>query len=1010
MKNYKKIKLPLVSLSVFFLLASCSTPAIDSQSSSIEAIDSKEESEVVSSEGNSSSEVTSEEVSSSESSSSESSSSESSSSETVIKRNLTWNFDGGVATNEYTSGEIAVGETIVEPILEKEGYTFNGWDKEVPSVMLEYDLSFNAQWTINQYTITFNTNGGNEIAPITENYGTAIIAPADPVRLGYTFSGWDKEIPTTMPSSDMVINALWDENEYVISYKDEGNETYSGSNLSALPTVHAYSSATPLVAGEKEGYTFSGWYDNASCSGDPLTEVATNISNDVTLYAKWNINSYTLTWNLDGGVASNEYTSGEVAYGTSIIAPIGVSKDGYTFTNWNGEVPITMPAHDLSFTAIYGVQVYNISYKDEGSEDYSGNNLSSLITQHTFGGETVLVNGTKEGYRFDGWYLDASCSTSPVATLGATDYTSDIVLYAKWTKTYNINYYDVGGEAFSGIHGENAPTNFVLSEGASLVDASKEGYSFGGWHLESDAHDDPITTLEANTYIGEVNLYADWKKFGTGNVFKAEKINGTQAIAIDGDKDDAYNDATPIAINTVIDGDTSITATAYIMWNDTDLYIYVDVVDTTNKCYFFGDISNHDYLSLFIDLLHNDDNDPSNPPSWGEGYRGSQMCEGWFNIARGGAQYNESSDPRYGDNSEFSWVGWMSNEAKNSGHTVGTAKTEDNRYGVEYRIDCSFNDNIPTSLRPHLYQEIGVGISVTDREGDNRNGAIAMENVNANATASPRNLSNIKLVDDIDKDDYHKYTITFDSNGGSAVNPITQVRGTALVAPTAPTLTGYDFAGWDPTFPSVMPEENITLTAQWTPKSYNISYKDEGGSDYSGNNSEALVASHTYGSATNLVSGTKEGYSFAGWYDNADCTGSALTSIAANYDGEDIVLYAKWADNPVITFDTDGGSAIDSIIQAPGTEVIAPENPTKDYYDFAGWNPTLPTTMPESNLTVVAQWTPKSYNINYKDEGDADYSGSNLSDLPFSHTYNTALVLVDGVKEGYRLKLYHQLT
>ena len=71
------------------------------------------------------------------------------------------------------------------------------------------NMTVTAQWEINQYTITFDTAGGSEIAPITQDYGTAITAPADPTREGYTFMGWDKEIPTTMPAKNITITAKW---------------------------------------------------------------------------------------------------------------------------------------------------------------------------------------------------------------------------------------------------------------------------------------------------------------------------------------------------------------------------------------------------------------------------------------------------------------------------------------------------------------------------------------------------------------------------------------------------------------------------------------------------------------------------------------------------------------------------------------------------------------------------------------------------------------------------------
>ena len=95
----------------------------------------------------------------------------------------------------------------------RKGYTFKGWDKEIPKTMPADNITVKAQWEINQYTITFDTNGGSEIAPITQDYGTKITAPDNPTRKGYTFKGWDKEIPETMPAENLTITARWRDTE-----------------------------------------------------------------------------------------------------------------------------------------------------------------------------------------------------------------------------------------------------------------------------------------------------------------------------------------------------------------------------------------------------------------------------------------------------------------------------------------------------------------------------------------------------------------------------------------------------------------------------------------------------------------------------------------------------------------------------------------------------------------------------------------------------------------------------
>ena len=130
------------------------------------------------------------------------------------------------AANTYTITFDTAGGSEIAPITQdygtvitapeaptREGYTFIGWDKEIPTTMPAENMTVTAQWKINRYTITFDTAGSSEVAPITQDYGTAITAPADPTREGYTFMGWDREIPKTMPAENITLKAQWKDSE-----------------------------------------------------------------------------------------------------------------------------------------------------------------------------------------------------------------------------------------------------------------------------------------------------------------------------------------------------------------------------------------------------------------------------------------------------------------------------------------------------------------------------------------------------------------------------------------------------------------------------------------------------------------------------------------------------------------------------------------------------------------------------------------------------------------------------
>ena len=158
------------------------------------------------------------------------------------------------------------------------GYTFGGWNKadgtawDYASDKVTDNITLYAKWIANTYTVTFDTADGTEIAPITQGYGTAITAPAAPTREGYTFIGWDTEIPTTMPAENMTVTAQWKINKYTITF-----DTAGGTEIAPITQDYGTQIASP-AAPTREGYNFVGWDKSI-----PATMPAENI----TITAQW---------------------------------------------------------------------------------------------------------------------------------------------------------------------------------------------------------------------------------------------------------------------------------------------------------------------------------------------------------------------------------------------------------------------------------------------------------------------------------------------------------------------------------------------------------------------------------------------------------------------------------------------------------------------------------------------------------------------------------------------------
>ena len=196
-----------------------------------------------------------------------------------------------------------------------------------------------------------------------------------------------------------------------------------------------------------------------------------------------------------------------------------------------------------------------------------------------------------------------------------------------------------------------------------------------------------------------------------------------------------------------------------------------------------------------------------------------------------------------------------------------------------------------------------------------------------------------------------------------------------------------------------VPADVTALTVQWTAPAYTVTLNAGNGTINSGN-----VTSYTYGVGATLPTDvTRTGYTFKGWYDNENLTGSPVTAISNTETGSK-EYWAKWEINQyTITFDTAGGSVVTPITQNYGTAITAPAAPTKTGYTFVGWNPEIPATMPAEDLTVTAQWcdiAAPTGEIKIAENGWKSFFNTITFDLFFKDTQMVTVTAADNSGEA----------
>jgi uncharacterized repeat protein (TIGR02543 family) len=745
---------------------------------------------------------------------------------TINSYSVTFDSNTGSGTMSSQSANYNVATNLTANSFTKTGYTFAGWNTlangsgtayaEGASYPFTASTTLYAQWTINSYSVTFDSNtGSGTMSSQSANYSTATALTTNSfTKTGYTFAGWNTAADGTGSAyaagasypftASVTLYAQWTINNYTVTF-DSNTGSGTMNNQSAN-----YNVATALTANSftKTGYTFAGWNTLADGSGSAYAAGASYpFTASTTLYAQWTINSYTVTFDSNTGSGTMSTQSATYNVATALNAN-SFTKTGYTFAGWNtlanGSGSAYAAGASYPFTAsdtLYAqwtINSYTVTFDSNTGSGTMNNqsanyNVATALTANSF---------TKTGYTFAGWNTLANGSGSAYAAGASYQFTASTTLYAQWT----INSYTVTFDSNTGsgsMSTQSATYNVATALNANSF--TKTGYTFAGWNTLADGSGSAYTAGASYPFTASVTLYAQWTINSYSVTFDANTGSGTMS-----NQSANYNVA------------TNLTATSFIK----------------TGCTFAG----------------------------------------WNTLANGsGTSYTNGASYPFTASTTL-YAQWTINS-----YSV----TFDANTGSGTMSNQSANYNVATNLTATSFIKTGCTFAGWNTLA-NGSGTSYSNGASYPFTASTTLYAQWTI---------NSYTVTFDSNTGSGTmnNQSANYNVATALNANSFTKTGYTFAGWNTqangsgsayaagaSYPFT---SSVTLYAQWSINSYSVIFNSNGGS---------VVTSQTvaYNStATAPTAPTKTGYTFTGWYSDASLTSAFdfTTSITAA-----TTLYAKW--------------------------------------------------------------------------------------------------------------------
>ena len=785
------------------------------------------------------------------------------------------------------------------------------------------------------YTVTFETNGGSVIEALSIEDGKKIEKPADPTKEGFTFAGWysDEALESawdfeTAVKKDIKLYAKWDENKkedetlkIVISF-----ETNEGSSIDNL-TFDAGKTAEAPKAPEKTGFDFAGWFKDSELTQEFNFESdSAKLTENIKLYAKWVTKVLAVKFDTNGG---SEIDSVKVNYGEKVAKPAkNPAKANSTFEGWYVDEEFSKE-FDFAETEIKeSITIYAKWAVVKGSFEvtFNTNSSSKTSSQAVIEGEKATEPETpiKEHYIFAGWYSDDKLSAKFSFD---TAITGNITLYAKWTPVkYTVTFNTNGGNTITA-----QPVEYK-TKATKPATPKKEHYTFENWYSDQELSHEFSFDTEIS---GDTTLYAKWTPVKYTVTFETNGGSPINAAEVD------YNStvekpAAPTKDDRVFDA-----------W-------YTD--EALTKAYDFtkpvtGDLILYaKYIPFFMVTFDSKGGSEVNPAKVGSGKtvtapaaptKAKSIFAGWYTSKDKGVTLSETAWD-FAKNTVTDeitlYAKWIE---------AWTVTFNANNGSEEKSVDVEKGKTVkkPADPKKDNYTFEGWYTDKACKKNFDFTTAITGD-LTLYAKWKPVN-----------------YTVTFESNGGSAVKAQIVPYGSNASKPI-PANTDKDFEGWYTDKACTKKFDfttaitgNLTLYAKWT-IGYTVTFNTDGGSKVE----KQLVEVNQ--KATKPADPTKKGYAFEYWYEPLTGENTPFNFDTAITGSKS--LSAKWTPAYTVTFDTNGGSKIDSQVIKTGGKATKPADPTRgegenartfiNWYKVDGTEFDFENTEITDDITLYAKW------------------------------------------------------